>query len=193
MNPQVDAYFQNLKAWRAELEQLRTILLECDLTEELKWGSPCYVHQKGNVAIIGELKDHCVLSFFKGALLKDPHGILEKPGANTQSGRVIPFTNTQQILDQEATLKTYIEEAIEVEKSSKKVDFKKTEEFEVPEELRARFAEDPEYKEAFEALTPGRQRGYLIHFAGAKQSHTRASRIEKHRERILEGKGLNDR
>lgn len=192
MNPKVDEYFSKLDKWQKELEKLREVLLDCMLTEDLKWHSPCYSYQKSNVCIIGGLKDYCVLSFFKGALLSDPNGILEKPGENTQSGRIIPFTSVKDILKMEPILKTYIYEAIEVAKVGLKVDFKKTEEFDVPEEFLKIMNKNPALKKAFYALTPGRQRGYLLHFAAPKQSQTRVSRVEKYTQKILEGKGLND-
>lgn len=189
MNPEVDDYLSKVDKWQDELKQLRAILLDCMLTEELKWGSPCYTFQGSNVSIIGGLKDHCVLSFFKGALLNDPEGILEKPGDNTRSARVIPFTNVRQIIKMEPILKAYIHEAIEVEKAGLKVDFKKEP---VPEELQQKMNEHPAFKAAFNALTPGRQRAYILYFSAPKQSKTRVSRIEKYMQRILDGKGMND-
>ncbi len=192
MNPRVDEYLSNARQWREELEQLRRILLGCRLTEELKWGSPCYTFQGSNVAIIGELKECCVLSFFKGALLQDSEGILDKPGENTQSGRVIRFTDARQIAETEPILNAYIHEAIEVEKAGLKVKFKATEEFAIPEEFQNRLDEVPALKAAFEALTPGRQRGYLLYFSAPKQSRTRESRIDNYMRQILDGKGLHD-
>jgi uncharacterized protein YdeI (YjbR/CyaY-like superfamily) len=191
-NPQVDEFLTKAKRWRDELETLRTILHDCQLNEEFKWRSPCYTFQGKNVAILGELKDCCTLSFFKGALLKDSRGILEKPGENTRAGRVIRFTNVQEINELKPTLKALIQEAITVEKAGLKVDFEEDCELGYPEELQAKFDESPELKTSFESLTPDRQRAYLLFFSAAKQSKTRESRIEKYRERILEGKGLND-
>lgn len=192
MNPKVDEYLSKIDKWQKELEKLRTILLDCMLTEELKWHSPCYSYQKSNVCIIGGLKDYCVLSFFKGALLSDPNGILVKPGENTQSGRIIPFTSVKDIVKMEPILKAYIYEAMEVANAGLKVDFKKTEAFDVPEEFQNIMNKNAALKKAFYALTPGRQRGYLLHFAAAKQSGTRVSRVEKYTQKILDGKGLND-
>ncbi|WP_206363202.1 YdeI/OmpD-associated family protein [Sinomicrobium pectinilyticum] len=206
MNPDADTYFSEgcgrcplggtpgckVHKWTEELEQLRSIVLDCGLTEERKWGVPCYTFQKNNVVIIGAFKDYCALSFFKGALLNDAGGILRKPGKNTQSGRIIPFTERKEIAAMETLLKTYIHEAIEVEKAGLKMDFKKNPE-PVPEELQDKFEEIPVLKTAFEALTPGRQRGYILHFSGARQSATRKSRIEKCIPKILSGKGLHDR
>lgn len=191
-SPQVDAYVQNATTWQDELHELRSIVLECQLTEDFKWRAPCYTYQGKNVLMIGELKDSCTLSFFKGALLKDPQGILTKPGENTQAARVIRFTSVREIVELEAVLKSYIQEAIEVEKSGLKVDLEQGREFDLPEELQDKLDESPELKTAFEALTPGRQRAYVIFITGAKQSATRAARVEKYVERILAGKGIND-
>lgn len=206
MNPQVDQYLLEgcgrcplggtpqckVNNWPKELKRLRMIALDCGLTEELKWGVPCYTFQNSNIAIVSAFKEYASLSFFKGALLQDPNGILEKPGENTQSARLIKFTDLRQIMDMEPTLKAYIFEAIEVEKAGLQVDFKKDSE-PIPEELSKKFNELPDLKSAFEALTPGRQRGYLLYFSQPKQSKTRASRIEKHIVQILEGKGIHDR
>ncbi len=192
MNPQVTKYFDQLDKWQAELEALRAILLDCLLDEELKWRVPCYSFEGGNVAIIGGLKECCTLSFFKGVLLKDTDGILEKPGDNTQSARVIKFKSVQQIADLEPVLKAYIHEAIEVEKAGLKVEFKKSHEHELPDEFQKQLDENPALQNAFEALTAGRQRAYLLHFAAPKQAKTRESRVEKCIPRILAGKGLND-
>jgi uncharacterized protein YdeI (YjbR/CyaY-like superfamily) len=192
MNPKVDTYLSKLEKWQKELQQLRQIVLDCGLREELKWGSPCYSFGKNNVAIIGGLKEYCVLSFFKGALLNDAHGILEKPGENTQSARVIPFTSVGQINKMETILKAYIYEAIEVEKAGLKVDFKEKTALVFPEELQKKLKENPELKATFNALTPGRQRAYNLYFSAPKQSKTRESRIEKCIPRILKGKGLAD-
>lgn len=192
MNSKVDDYLGKTLRWKEELEQLRTIILDCGLTEELKWGSPCYSYRKHNVVIIGELKECCVLSFFKGALLKDTEGILVKPGENTQAARIIKFTGVKEIVKLKATLKAYIFEAIEIEKAGLKVDFKEKTQLVFPEELQNKFKKDTALKTAFNALTPGRQRAYILYFSQPKQSRTRDSRIEKCRQKILNGKGLND-
>ncbi len=191
-NTEVDLYLANLKNWRAETEKLRTILLACQLTEELKWRKPCYTFQNSNVALIGGFKEYCALTFFKGVFLEDASDILKKPGENTQTARLIRFTNLQEIVEMEPILKDYVREAIDVEKAGLKVEPRKTLKLALPDELQSRLDESPALKKAFDALTPGRQRGYVLHFSGAKQSKTRASRIEKHVERILDGKGLND-
>jgi len=191
-NPKADKYFSKAKEWPAELKELRTIILGCGLAEELKWGKPCYAFQKSNVVIIIPLKESCALMFCKGALLKDAKGILTKPGENTQAGRWIKFTSVRQIIGMKTILKAYIHEAVEAEKAGLKVNYKKTSEFRTPEELKNKFDEIPALKTAFNALTPGRQRGYLLYFSAAKQSKTRESRIEKCRQQILNGKGLND-
>ncbi|MGG4501673.1 YdeI/OmpD-associated family protein [Paenibacillus polymyxa] len=193
MNPKVDVYLGKVNKWKAEMEKLRAIMLDCQLTEELKWGKPCYMFQNSNIAIIQGFKEHCALMFFKGALLKDPNGILIKPGEDTQAGRQIRFTNIEEIVEMETILKTYIIEAIEVEKAGLKVDFKKNTELIFPEEFQAKLDENPALKTAFAALTPGRQRAYIMHFSAPKQSKTRESRIEKCMQDILAGKGLNDR
>jgi uncharacterized protein YdeI (YjbR/CyaY-like superfamily) len=192
MNPKVDLYFENLEKWKPELEKLRMILLDCMLTEELKWGSPCYSFQKKNLILIGGFKDNCVISFIKGALLSDTKGILSKPGENSQSSRIIRFTNVKEISKLESTIKAYIFESIENEKAGLKVELKKTTEYEFPEELEAKFKKNAALKKAFSALTPGRQRGYLLFFTAAKQSETRTTRIEKYTDRILKGIGIND-
>jgi uncharacterized protein YdeI (YjbR/CyaY-like superfamily) len=190
--PKVDGYIRKSKEWQEELRALRQIILDCDLTEDVKWRTPCYTVDGGNVLFIGRFKEGCVLSFIKGALLKDPKGILLKPGENTQSGRVIKFTSTQQIADLEPTLKAYIREAVAAEKAGLKVQFKKTEDFDFPEEFQAKLDELPAFKAAFDALTPGRQRGYLLHFSSAKQSKTRTARVEKWLPHIMNGKGMDD-
>ena len=193
MNPKVDWYFQKAKKWQEELEILRITVLDCQLTEELKWGVPCYTLEQSNIVLIHTFKDYCALLFFKGALFKDPKGILVQQTKNVQSARQIRFSNAQEILEMRPVIKAYIAEAIEVEKSGLEVEFKKTTEFGVPEELQEKFDEIPELKTAFDALTPGRQRGYILHFSAPKQSKTRASRIEKYMPQILNGKGLDDR
>ena len=193
MNPKVDAFVGRAKKWQEELKKLRTILLGCHLTEELKWGKPCYAFEGGNIAIITPMKETCALAFMKGALLKDPEGILVRPGENSQSGRWIKFTSVKEIGAMQSVLKAYIKEAIEIEKAGLEVKLKETSEFEVPEELTEMMKEDPSFKAAFEALTPGRQRGYLLFFNAPKQAKTRVSRIEKSLPRILDGKGVHDR
>jgi uncharacterized protein YdeI (YjbR/CyaY-like superfamily) len=191
-NPSVDGFIRKHKIWQAELEALRTIALDCPLIEEMKWRIPCYTFEGKNIVLISVLKEYCALSFVKGSLLKDSEGILAKPGENTQSGRLIRFTTASEISTIETTLKAYILEAIEIEKSGLEVEYKKLTDYPIPDEFRAKLDADPEYKAAFEALTPGRQKGYLLHFAAAKQSKTREARIEKYRQRILDGVGLND-
>jgi len=192
MNPKVDVFLSKAKKWQEELKKLRMIILDCQLTEELKWGKPCYTFQKSNIVIIQGFKEYCALLFFKGALLNDANGILIKPGKNTQAGRQIRFTNVREIVEMETILKAYIYEAIEVEKAGLKVNFKKTTEFIIPEEFQNRLDEIPALKTAFDALTPGRQRAYILYFSAPKQSKTRESRVEKSMQQILNGKGLND-
>ncbi|MEP6928399.1 MAG: DUF1801 domain-containing protein [Flavobacterium sp.] len=192
MNPKVDFYFDKVKKWQKEMEKLRTIALDCQLTEELKWGTPCYTLEKKNIVLIHEFKEYCAFLFFKGSLLKDTNDILIQQTENTQATRQIRFTNVKDIIELKPILKAYIYEAIEVEKAGLQVDFKKTKEFEVPEEFQKKLNEESKLKKAFEALTPGRQRAYLLHFSQPKQSKTRESRIEKATPEILEGKGLND-
>ena len=192
--PRYEAFLRAAEPWRDEIAELRRIVLECGLAEEVKWGAPCFTADGGNVVIIGVLNDYCCLSFFKGVLLTDPEGILQAPGENSRSGRLIPFTAVDQILAQEATLKAYVDEAAGLERAGATVDFAKDrEDLPVPAELQARFDDDPAFRAAFEALTPGRRRGWILHFSGAKQSATRASRIEKAAPRILAGKGMHDR
>ncbi|MBN9284830.1 MULTISPECIES: YdeI family protein [unclassified Flavobacterium] len=192
MNPKVDFYFDKADTWQKELEQLRTIVLECGLTEELKWGTPCYTFQKNNIVLLHVFKEYCAVLFFKGALLHNTDGILIQQTKNTQATRQIRFTSVQQITEQKTILKAYIYEAIEVENAGLEVRFKKTDEFTVPDEFQQKLNETPALKTAFEALTPGRQRAYLLYFAAPKQSKTRESRIEKYTPQILEGKGLKD-
>ncbi len=191
MNPKVDGYLRKSGKWREELRKLRAIVLDCDLTEEMKWRAPCYTLNNHNILFIGRLKECCVLSFVKGALLKDAARILVRPGERTRVVRVIRFTNLQQIIELEPTLKAYIQEAIEVEKSGLKPDIKKNPE-PIPQELQNKFEEIPRLKAAFAALTPGRRRAYILYFSRAKQSKTREARVEKCRQQILEGKGLDD-
>ncbi|HEY1040853.1 MAG TPA: DUF1801 domain-containing protein [Bacteroidia bacterium] len=192
MNPKVDWYFHKNKKWQTEIETLRMIVLDCDVTEELKWGVPCYTYNKSNVVLIHVFKDYCALLFHKGVLLKDPKGILIQQTENVQSARQIRFTHVKEIVKIKTTLKAYIKEAIEAEKKGLKVEFKKTKEFEMPEEFENKLKENPSLKKAFYALTPGRQRGYLLYFSSAKQAKTRESRIEKYTSHILDGKGLDD-
>lgn len=192
LNPRIEDFLSKAPKWQNELAKLRTIVLDCGLTEELKWRQPCYTFQNSNIVIISGFKDYCAINFFKGSLLNDPKGILIAPGENTQSGRQIRFTNVQEIAKIESILMTYIHEAIEVEKDGLKVDFKKTSEYNIPEELQNKLNEDHVFKTAFKALTPGRQKAYILYFSSAKQSKTRESRIEKYAARILDGKGIND-
>jgi uncharacterized protein YdeI (YjbR/CyaY-like superfamily) len=191
-NPKVDAFLSKAKKWKEEFEKLRLIVLSCGLTEELKWGVPCYTFQKSNVVLIHGFKEYCALLFVKGALLKDAKSILITQTENTQAARQIRFTNVREIVEMEPILKAYIHEAIEVEKAGLKVDFKKTTDYKIPEEFQNKLDEIPALKTAFEALTPGRQRAYILYFSAPKQSKTRESRIEKHVQQILSGKGLND-
>ena len=191
-NPTVDFYFIKEKRWQEELEKLRTIILDCQLTEELKWGVPCYTFQKSNIVLIHVFKEYCAILFVKGALLHDANGILIEQTKNVQAGRQIRFTNVREIVEMEPILKAYIYEAIEVEKAGLKVNFKKTIEFIIPEEFQNKLDEIPALKTAFDALTPGRQRAYILYFSAPKQSKTRESRVEKCMQQILNGKGLND-
>jgi len=192
MNPKVDFYFDKAKRWQEELELLRTIVLNCGLTEELKWGVPCYAFEKRNIVLIHVFKEYCALLFFKGALLDDVNGILIQQTKNVQAPRQARFTNLRDIVKMKPILKAYIYEAIEVEKAGLKVNFKKTTEFKIPEEFRSKLDKTPALKTAFYSLTPGRQRAYLLYFSQPKQSRTRESRVEKCRPQILNGKGLND-
>ncbi len=192
MNPKVDAYLSKAKKWQEEFEKLRMIILDCQLTEELKWGVPCYTFEKRNIVLIHGFKEYCALLFVKGALLNDAKGILITQTENTQAGRQIRFTNVREIVEMEPILKAYIYEAIEVEKAGLKVNFKKTTEFIVPEEFQNKLDEIPALKTAFDALTPGRQRAYILYFSAPKQSKTRESRVEKCMRQILNGNGLND-
>ena len=191
-NPKVDAFFSKEIKWQEEMEKLRRILLDCQLSEDLKWGKPCYAFQKNNIVLIHGFKEYCALLFFKGALLKDPEGILVQQTENVQAARQIRFTTVQEIVEMEPTLKAYVDEAIEVEKAGLKVDFKKTTGYIIPEEFQKKLDQIPALKAAFECLTPGRQRAYILYFSAAKQSKTRASRAEKYMPQILNGKGLND-
>ena len=192
MNPKVDFYFNKAKKWQEEIEKLRAIALDCVLTEELKWGCPCYAWQGNNIVLIHTFKEYCAFLFFKGALLNDVEGILVQQTENVQSARQVRFTNIDEIVEMTTTLKAYIHEAIEVEKAGLKVEFKKTDEFNIPDEFRYKLDRIPALKTAFDALTPGRQKGYLLYFAQAKQSKTREARVEKYIPQILDGKGLDD-
>ena len=192
MNPKVDFYFNKAKKWQEELMQLRTIVLDCHLIEELKWGCPCYTFESSNIVLIHAFKEYCALLFFKGALLKDPKKILIQQTENVQSARQIRFTSVQEITKMKAVVKAYIYEAVEVEEAGLKVELKKTEEYKVPEEFQAKLDKDAKLKKAFYALTPGRQRAYLFYFSQAKQSKTREARVEKFIPQILDGKGLDD-
>jgi uncharacterized protein YdeI (YjbR/CyaY-like superfamily) len=192
MNPKVDEFLRRAKKWREEFENLRKLVLECSLTEELKWGQPCYTFQKKNIVVIHGFKEYCAMLFFKGALLKDAHGILIQQTENVQSARQVRFTRAREIVELEPILKAYIHEAIEVEKAGLKVTLKEPTDFTLPKEFQDKLDKLPALKAAFEALTPGRQRGYILHFSAPKQSKTRASRVEKCMELILKGKGLND-
>lgn len=192
VNPKVDVFFSKAKKWGEEFEKLRMIVLDCQLTEELKWGKPCYTFQKNNIVLIHGFKEYCAVLFVKGALLNDAKNILITQTENTQAARQIRFTNVREIIELEAILKAYIYEAIEVEKAGLKVNSKKTTEFIIPEEFQKKLDEIPALKSAFDALTPGRQRAYILHFSAPKQSKTRESRVEKCMQQILNGKGLND-
>ena len=190
-NPQLDQSFSSAKLWREEANKLRGLLLACDLTEELKWGKPCYTDDGKNIVIIQRMSGFLALLFFKGGMLTDPAGILEKQGPNSKAGYRMRFSKVQDILDIEKDLHSYIREAIEVERSGRKIEAKAK--LELPGELATRFDSDPDFKTAFDELTPGRQRGYALYFAQPKQSETRTARIEKHRQKILAGKGVHDR
>jgi uncharacterized protein YdeI (YjbR/CyaY-like superfamily) len=192
MNPKVDWFFDKATQWQEEYEKLRVICLDCGLTEELKWGQPCYTFQKSNIVLIHGFKEYCALLVFKGALLNDPNGILTQQTENVQVARQIRFTNLLEIVELEPVLKAYIHEAIEVEKAGLKMELKKTSDFTVPEEFQSKLDHIPALKAAFEALTPGRQRGYLFHFSQPKQSKTREARVEKYIPKILSGKGWDD-
>lgn len=192
MNPKVDQFLSRTKHWREEFEKLRPIILDCGLTEELKWGQPCYALEKSNIVLMHGFKEYCALLFFKGALLSDPKGILIQQTENVQSARQIRFTSVREITKMATVLKAYIREAIEVEKAGLKVNYKKTADFTIPGEFQNRLDATPALKTAFAALTPGRQRAYLFYFSAAKQSKTRDARIDKYIPQILKGKGLDD-
>ena len=190
MNPKIDEYLGKAKKWQEEFEKLRMIILDCGLTEELKWGCPCYTFEKSNIVLIHGFKEYCALLFFKGALLKDPKDILIQQTENVQAGRQIRFTNVREIVKMKTVLKAYIHEA--KEKAGLKVKYKRTSEFKIPEELQNKLDDTPALRKAFDALTPGRQRAYIFYFSQPKQSKTRAARVEKCMHQILNGKGLND-
>lgn len=192
LNLKVDGFLSRAKKWKEEYEKLRGIALDCELDEDFKWMHPCYTLEGKNIVLIHGFKEYCALLFPKGALLKDPNGILIQQTENVQAARQVRFTNIQEINDLEPILKDYILEAIEAEKAGLEVNFKKTEQYNIPEELQQKFDELPALKTAFEALTPGRQRAYILHFSQAKQSKTRVARVEKYTQQILDGKGLND-
>ena len=192
MNPKVDEFLDRAKKWQQEFEKLRTIVLDCGLTEEFKWMHPCYTFQNRNVVLIHGFKEYCALLFMKGALLRDPEGLLIQQTENVQAGRQIRFTNFREITNMKSILKAYIYEAIEVEKAGLKVNYKKTKDFKIPEEFQNKLDENNALKTAFESLTPGRQRAYIFYFSQPKQSNTRESRVEKSIQQILDGKGLND-
>ncbi|MED3628123.1 YdeI family protein [Bacillus subtilis] len=191
-NPKVDEFLSKAKKWKEEFEKLRTIILDCELTEDFKWMHPCYTYNNKNVVLIHGFKEYCALLFHKGALLQDAHGILIQQTENVQAARQIRFTNVQEINELENILKAYIHEAIEVEKAGLEVEVNKNIELNIPEELQKKFDEIPALKIAFEALTPGRQRAYTLYFSQAKQSKTRESRVGKYVQKILDGKGLKD-
>jgi len=192
MNPKVDFYFSKAGKWQEEIKRLRTMVLDCGLSEELKWGCPCYVYGKSNIVLIHVFKEYCALLFFQGALLNDAKGILIQQTENVQAARQIRFTSVQEIVKLEKTVKAYIYEAIEVEKAGLKVKLKKTSDFKVPEEFQKKLDKSARLKTAFGELTPGRQRAYIFYFSQPKQSKTRESRVEKYLPQILDGKGLDD-
>jgi uncharacterized protein YdeI (YjbR/CyaY-like superfamily) len=191
-NPKVDFYFNKAEKWQKEIKKLRTIVLDCGLAEQLKWGCPCYTFQNSNIVLIHVFKEYCALLFFKGALLHDTNGILIQQTKNVQSARQIRFNRVRDIVEMESILKSYVHQAIEVEQSGMKVNYKKTSDFAIPKEFQKKLDKTPALKNAFDALTPGRQRAYLFYFAQAKQSKTRESRVEKYIPQILKGKGLDD-
>ncbi|MBD1392924.1 YdeI/OmpD-associated family protein [Mucilaginibacter glaciei] len=192
MNSNVGFYFNKAKKWQQEIEKLRVIMLDCDLTEELKWGVPCYTYQKSNVVLIHVFKEYCALLFFKGALLNDANRLLVQQTENVQAARQLRFTSVDEIIELEPTIKAYVFEAVEIEKAGLKVEFKTAAEFKVAGEFQSKLDEMPALKAAFEALTPGRQKGYHLYFIAAKQAKTRQARVEKFIPKILEGKGLDD-
>ncbi len=192
-NPKVDWYFKKPRKWKEEINILRDVILSCGLVEELKWGCPCYTLEDKNIVLIHVFKEYCAVLFFKGALLKDEENILIQQTKNVQSGRQMRFISLDEVKELKLVLKAYINEAIKAEKAGLKVEFKKTSEYEIPEEFQIRLDEDAALKKAFYSLTPGRQRGYLLYFSGAKQSKTRETRVEKYIKHILNGKGMDDK
>jgi uncharacterized protein YdeI (YjbR/CyaY-like superfamily) len=192
MNPKVDWFFNKATKWQEAYSELRLFVLDCGLTEELKWGCPCYTREKNNIVLIHGFKDYCALLFMQGALLKDAKGILVQQTENVQSARQLRFTGIEEILKNKSTIKAYIKEAIAIDKAGLKVELKKTTEYKIPEEFQTVLNDMPELKKAFQLLTPGRQRGYLLYFSSAKQAKTREDRIEKYLQKILDGKGLED-
>jgi uncharacterized protein YdeI (YjbR/CyaY-like superfamily) len=192
MNPKVDEFLNKSEKWQDEFRKLRMILLDSQLTEELKWGKPCYTYQNNNIALIHGFKEYCAILFIKGALIKDDHGILVQQTENVQAGRQIRFVNAEEIDAAESILRAYINQAIEIEKAGLEVDFKKNDEYDIPPELQSKLDEMPDLKAAFDKLTPGRQRGYIFYFSQPKQPKTREARVEKCLRQILDGKGLND-
>lgn len=191
-NPKVDWFFDKAEKWKKEFEKLRMIILDCGLDEALKWGQACYMFEGRNIVLIHGFKEYCALLFFKGALLNDPENILIQQTENVQSARQIRFTNLKEIVEQERAIKTYIYEAIEVERAGLQVKLKKTSDFKIPEEFQIKLNKNKDLKKAFEALTPGRQKAYIFHFSQPKLSKTREQRVEKYIPQILDGKGLND-
>jgi len=191
-NPKVDWFFDKATKWQREYEKLRMIILQCGLTEELKWGCPCYTFEDKNIILIHGFKEYCAVLFFKGALLGDPEGILIQQTENVQSARQVRFKSVQEIVKMERTLKVYIYEAMEVEKAGLQVKLKKTKDYKIPEEFQSKLDKMPRLKTAFDSLTPGRQRAYIFHFSQPKQSKTRVARVEKYIPQILKGKGLDD-
>ena len=192
MNPKVDWFFNKAGKWQKEFSELRRIALACDLTEELKWGRPCYTFERKNIVLVHGFKEYCALLFFKGVLLKDPKRILVQQTGNAQGIRQVRFTDIREIVKLKKTLKAYIYEAIKVEEAGLKVKYKKTSDFKIPEEFQVQLDKSLALKKAFDGLTPGRQRGYILYFSSAKQSKTREARVKKYRKQILEGRGLED-
>lgn len=192
MNPKVDTYLSKVEKWQEELETLRSIILKCGLKEDFKWRNPCYTFKEKNIAIIGGFKDYCTISFLKGSLLKDTEQILVMPGPNSRVAKLIQFKSVAEIIELESVIKNYLYEAIEIEKAGLKVNLASKDDIEYPVELNDKFKENPKFQLAFENLTPGRQRGYILYFNGAKQSKTRMTRIEKYEQRIFNGKGFHD-
>lgn len=192
MNADVEKYIENARNWSSEMRELRNLLLECGLEETYKWKQPCYTFRDKNVLIIGQFKAYCTLSFFKGSLMADPEKLMVSPGPNSQSVRMLRFTDSETIHEKRALIKSYVFEAIELEKSGAKVEKKETKSLDIPDELQEKMDNDTVFAEAFNGLTPGRQRGYVLYFNGAKQAQTRKDRIERYTDRILKGKGFHD-